>query len=334
MAAPHLGAWVAHALGPRVEAIPPFIEIGQSYDGNGEAEELKAFTTAGCLGAEFGPFQIANPADAVASVRPPQGMTIPRFQNRERMFRKLVEASPLREVTGDFQTASLMRAMDNAHRLLSSPASKAFDLSLEPKPIHDRYNTGKFGLGCLLARRLVEAGARFIEVTSEYYPFKGWDTHDNGHTRLREMKRQIDAPIAQLVRDLEERGLLDRTLVVLASEFSRDMLTEGKPDKPVHGQVPQPDIIEKLENYGMHRHFTAASSVLLFGGGIRRGAVYGETADERPCATVRDPISITDLHATLYHALGIPPDFGVVVEDRPFYVTKDAHGVARTELFG
>ena len=73
--------------------------------------------------------------------------------------------------------------MDNAHRLLHSPAAKAFDLSLEPKKSYDIYNTGRFGLGCLLARRLVEAGARFIEVTTEYIPFRYWDTHENGHER-------------------------------------------------------------------------------------------------------------------------------------------------------
>src|SRR5258706_9934457 len=118
--------------------------------------------------------------------------------------------------------------MDTAHRLLSSPAAKAFDLALEPKESYAKYNTGRFGLGCLLARRLAEAGARYIEVTTEYIPFLNWDTHENGHSRIASMKTMIDTPVAQLVLDLEERGLLDRTLVVLASEFSRDMMIEGK----------------------------------------------------------------------------------------------------------
>ena len=90
-------------------------------------------------------------------------------------------------------------------------------------------------------------GARFIEVTTEYIPFLNWDTHENGHTRTADMKRQIDAPIAQLVRDLEERGLLDRTLIVLASEFSRDMIIEGKPDRRVKDQVEIPDIDQRAE---------------------------------------------------------------------------------------
>src|SRR6185503_12208691 len=98
---------------------------------------------------------------------------------------------------------------------------------------YDRYNTGRFGLGCLLARRFVEVGARFIEVTIEYIPFLNWDTDDNGHTRLADLRPVIDRPVAQLVRDLEQRGLLDRTLIVLASEFSRDMMMEGRPEEKV-----------------------------------------------------------------------------------------------------
>ena len=147
------------------------------------------------------------------------------------------------------------------------------------------------------------------------------------------MKKMIDSPIAQLVLDLEARGLLDRTLIVLASEFSRDMLTEGKPDNEVRGGVKQPDIIEDLKFYGMHRHFTAASSVLAFGGGFKRGYLYGSTADERPCVAVEKPITITDLHATIYESMGIGADHGVRVEQRPFYVTTDGHGKAHRELF-
>src|SRR5678815_1522886 len=143
-----------------------------------------------------------------------------RFENRDKLYKRLVESSPINEHGSDYQKESLLRSMDNAHRLLSSPAAKAFDLSLEPRATYDKYNTGKFGLGCLLARRLVEVGARFIEVTTEYIPFLNWDTHENGHTRLVDIKKQIDAPIAQLVRDLEECGRLDRTLIVVASEFS------------------------------------------------------------------------------------------------------------------
>src|SRR5690606_35084513 len=134
------------------------------------------------------------------------------------------------------QQESMIRAMENAHRLLSSPDRVAFDLSDEPKKSYDKYNNGRFGLGCLLARRLVEAGTRFVDVTTEDVPFEGWDTHEEGHSRLVKMKESIDRPIAQLILDLEERGMLDRTLVIVASEFSRDMMIEGVPGSSAKDQ--------------------------------------------------------------------------------------------------
>jgi hypothetical protein len=185
----------------------------------------------------------------------------------------------------------------------------------------------------LLARRLTEVGARFIEVTSEYIPFVNFDTHENGHTRMADLKKMMDAPIAQLVLDLEHRGLLDRTLIVLASEFSRDALMEGRPDKPVKDQVAQPDKVEDMKFYGMHRHFTDAGCVLLFGGGMKRGHLYGLTAEERPCKTLKDRVVIEDLHATIYRAVGISPKLAYDIEKRPFYVTRDGVGQPIMDLF-
>jgi hypothetical protein len=332
VAAPHLGAVIARTLGPKNPAVPAFIDIGQRFD-VGESEEEKAFHTAGFLGGEFGPFLIANPADAVESVRPPEGMSPARFQNREKFYKALLARSTVGEFGSDYQKESLLRSMDNAHRLLSSPAAAAFDLSLEKKEIYEKYDTGRFGLGCLLARRLTEAGARFIEVTSEYIPFQYWDTHENGHTRAADLKKTVDGPIAQLVLDLQERGLLDRTLIVLASEFSRDALLEGKPDKPVKDQVDVPAKVDDMKFYGMHRHFTDAGSVLLFGGGIKRGHLHGLTAEERPCKTIKDRVVIEDLHATIYQALGISPRLSYEIEKRPFYVTRDGVGKPIMELF-
>jgi hypothetical protein len=333
LAVPHMGAFIARTLGRRNPDMPAFIDIGQNLEIGAESDALKAFHTAGFLGAEYGPFFIPDPADAASTVQPAAGIDARRFEERFRRYKELVAASPVLRDSNSYHVESFARSMENARRLLTSPARAAFDLSQEPEDKAAVYNTGKFGLGCLLARRLVESGARFVEVTSEYIPFRFWDTHENGHTRAAEMKRTIDAPVAQLVLDLEERGLLERTLVVLASEFGRDMITEGKPDKPVKDQVKQqPERMSEMKHYGMHRHFTEAGSVLVFGGGFKKGFVYGRTADERPCAIVENPVTIEDLHATLYHALGIPANHGYVVEQRPFYVTKDGKGRAVREL--
>lgn len=332
VACPHIGAVISRTLGPREPAMPAFIDIGQRLD-LGEGEELKAFHQAGFLGSEYGPFFIPEPSEAVSAISPPKGMTPGRFENRYKAYKKLLADSPVGEFGSDYQKESLLRSMDNAHRLLTSPAAKAFDLTLEPKASYDKYNTGRFGLGCLLARRLVESGARFIEVTTEYIPFKYWDTHDNGHERLIELKKTIDAPIAQLVLDLEQRGLLDRTLIVLASEFSRDMVMEGRPEAVVKDQVVVPDAMTEPKHYGMHRHFTDGCSVLMFGGGMKKGFLYGKTADERPCKTIEGKIQIEDLHATIYRALGVSPKLSYMIEKRPFYVTRDGVGVPRKELF-
>jgi Protein of unknown function (DUF1501) len=334
MAMPHLGSVVSKTLGPKNPTVPAFISIGQNMEIGAESAAVKAFHTAGFLGAEHGPFLITNPLDAASSVKPVKELGEARFQSRRQLFEKLLAQEPVYQYGADFQRESLVRSLDSADRLLRSPSAKAFDLSLEPKEKFDIYNTGRFGQGCLLARRLVEAGARYVEVTTEYIPFLFWDTHENGHERTAIMKQQIDAPVAQLILDLEERGLLDRTLVVLASEFSRDAITEGKVGKEVKDQaINMPDVISEPRHYGMHRHFTAAGCVLMFGGGVKRGNLYGKTADERPCTTIENPVLIEHLHASMYHALGIAPDTAYVVEKRPVYVTRDGKGIPITELF-
>jgi hypothetical protein len=334
MAMPHIGSVISRTLGPRHPDVPAFLAIGQTVEGPGEIGTLKAFHTAGFLGADHGPFLIVDPQDAASAVRPPKELGDRRFQSRRQLLETLLAREPVHQYGSDFQREALVRSLDAADRLLRSPSAQAFDLSLEPRASFDAYNTGRFGQGCLLARRLIEAGARYVEVTSEYIPFVYWDTHENGHQRVVDMKQVIDRPVAQLVRDLDARGLLDRTLVVLASEFGRDAVTEGKAGREVRDQaINMPDVMSEPRHYGMHRHFTAAGSVLMFGGGVKKGFVYGKTADERPCTTIEHPMPVEDLHATIYHALGIPPDTSYVVEKRPVYVTKDGIGKPALDMF-
>ena len=333
VAAPHIGAWISKILGPINPAIPAFIDIGQRLEGVGEKEELKAFHTAGFLGSEFGPFMLPYPERAVDAVRPVGGMTSQRFAARFQHYRALVQRSPVADQLSDYQEESVLRAMDNAHRLLSSPQRRAFDLSDEPRDSFAAYDTGRFGRGCLLARRLVESGARFIEVTTEYVPFLHWDTHENGHSTVARMKKEIDRPITQLIRDLEVRGLLDRTLVVIASEFSRDMIIEGVPGSSARDQARvRGDFLDSMKHYGQHRHFTGGSTVMMFGGGMKQGFVYGKTAEERPFLADK-PVSVTDMHATIFTALGISPETAFDVEQRPFYITKDGTGQPLRDVF-
>ncbi len=334
VAAPHLGAWMAKVLGPRNSVMPAFINIGQRLEGVGESEELKAFTTAGFFGSEFGPMNLPYPDQAAQSVRPPSGMDAQRFANRDRLFKQLVDASPQRDLLSSHHRESMLRSLDNAYRLLSSDQRAAFDIALEPKESLEKYGTERFGQGCLLARRMVEAGARFVEVTTEYVPFLHFDTHNDGHTTMARMHSEIDRPIAQLILDLESRGLLDRTLVVVASEFSRDALIEGVPGSNAADQATEKvEAVSELKHYGLHRHFTGGSSVLMFGGGVKKGFLYGATAPERPLVAISDPVSIEDMHASIMTAMGISPRTGYEIEGRPFYVTEDGKGQSVTELF-
>jgi hypothetical protein len=334
VAAPHLGSWMARVLGGRNEVMPAFVNIGQRLEGVGESEELKAFTTAGFFGSEYGPMNLPYPDQAAVSVRPPKGMDANRFANRNRLFRDLVDRSPQRDFMSDYQQESALRSFDNAYRLLSSKSREAFDITLEPKESYDVYNTSRFGQGCLLARRLVEAGTRFVEVTTEYVPFLHFDTHASGNSTMARMHSEIDRPISQLIRDLESRGLLDRTLVIVASEFSRDALMEGKPGSNAADQATEKvDVISEPKHYGLHRHFTGGSSVLMFGGGMKRGFLYGATAPQRPLIAIEDPVSIEDMHATIMRAMGISPRTGFEIEGRPFYVTKDGKGKVVEALF-
>jgi uncharacterized protein (DUF1501 family) len=328
--APHLGAWIARTLGPRNPDVPAFIDIAEPLQA-GESEVVKAYLTSGFLGSEYGPFRVPFPATAAHDIK--AKMSDERLNSRIARYRELVKASPAADLTSSYQQESIVRSMENAYRLLRSPAAKALDLTLEKKEVYDNYNTGDFGLGCLMARRLVEAGARFIEVHVNYVPFGHWDTHDNGHTKNIVTKKLIDQPIAQLITDLEERGLLDRTMVVLASEFSRDPLVEGKPNALVEKQAVTPPQMADMKQYGMHAHFCSAGSVAIWGGGFKRGHIHGVTADEHPCTTIKDPVSIEDLHATLYTAMGISPKHNYEYEQRPFYTTRDGKGKAITSLF-
>ena len=148
------------------------------------------------------------------------------------------------------------------------------------------------------------------------------------------MHAQIDRPVARLIQDFELRGLLDRTLVVIACEFIQDAIIEGAPGSNAFDQATvKVDVVSEMKYYGLHRHFTGGTSVVMFGGGMEKGLVYRETVPERPLVAIRNPVTVTDLHTTIMTAMEIPPDTGLEVEGRPFYVTRDGKGKPLTELF-
>lgn len=149
---------------------------------------------------------------------------------------------------------------------------------------------------------------------------------------MAEMKKQIDAPISQLIKDLDQRGLLDRTLVVIATEFGRTLAAQPaagtEPDGASETQTGDALTLDHEGMYGFHGHFSSCNSMLFFGGGVRRGIAYGKTAERHPMLAVENPVQLIDAHATIYTAMGISPKTFYTTEERPFYVTKDGKGKA------
>jgi uncharacterized protein (DUF1501 family) len=193
----------------------------------------------------------------------------------------------LREVEANFLasrpgagTASHVTAYDRAARLQREAAKRAFNLSEEKDALRDRYGRNLFGQGCLLARRLVERGVPFVEVT-----LGGWDTHDNNFGQVKSLCGVLDPAWATLMEDLKDRGLLERTVVVWMGEFGR---TPGI--NPRNGRD----------------HYPAAWSVALGGGGIQGGQVVGRTSEDGSAVEDR-PVSVPDLMATVCLALGLDP---------------------------
>jgi hypothetical protein len=324
VAAPHIGSMLANILGPRNPDVPAFINIAQAGEVGGKAaSDAQNFVTAGFLGSAYGPLSIPDPARAHEVLHPL--LKDWRFQDRQKAFRRFVDASAVEKEISGFQRDSMLESMESAYRLIKSPAAKAFDIADESADVQKSYGISAFGRGCLLARRLVEAGSRFVEVHVAFDNARGWDHHDNGHTAVAEMRQLIDRPVAQLLGDLETRGLLDNTLVILASEFGRASLS---------ARFDKAEVVKDMKGFGLNNHHGGAGAILAWGGGFRRGHLHGETANEFPCSVVRDPVFLEDLHATFFTTLGISPEHYWEVERRPFYVTRDGVGKPLTSLLG
>jgi hypothetical protein len=269
---PSLGSVVSHELGPRA-ALPPYVCIPRVPAPD---------AGAGYLGSGYGPFSIgSDPADDTFKVRDlalPSGVDAPRFATRQR----------LRDVVGrHFQrleeSAENLAAMDafyqRAYDLVSSAdARAAFDIAAEPAAMRDRYGRNQAGQRMLLARRLVEAGVRFVTLS-----YGGWDMHQKIRDNMTRTLPPFDQAFAALITDLEQRGLLSSTLVMVSSEF---------------GRTP------KINNDAGRDHWPKVFSVVLAGGGIRAGQVYG-SSDAIAAEPADRALSIEDLATTVYHCLGI-----------------------------
>ena len=274
---PSLGSIVTHELGPRSE-VPPHVLV-PGYQGGGPETLYKgAF-----LPPECDPMVLADPSEEdfqVPDLSLPKTFTPKRLADRrsflkrvDRLYRQRVQLA---------EHNNLDRFTQQALAMITAPAVRdALDLSQEPQQLRDRYGRDSFGQSLLMARRLVEAGGRF--VTAAGHKLNGWDTHSDNHSRTQETAQGLDNSFPVLLEDLEQRGLLDSTLVIAMGEFGRTAELNSKLGRD---------------------HWQYCSSVVMCGGGIQGAQVVG-ASDERGAYVVDRQVTIGDLFATIYKALGI-----------------------------
>lgn len=259
--------------------------------------------SGGFLGATHDPFVVNNPMRPVEDLSYPAQMDTHRFRERLKMLRT-IEKDFIAKRTGR-STEAHEAIYKKADQLINSPKVDAFQLNDEPIAIREAYGMNKFGQGCLMARRLVEAGVKFVEVSLD-----GWDTHQNNFERTKELLSMVDPAFAMLLRDLFERNLLDKTIVLWLGEF---------------GRTP------KINNNDGRDHHTKGWSAVIAGGGTRGGQVVGGTSEDGT-EVVSGALGVPDLFASLCFALGIDADEeNYSRSGRPIRVVND--GSVIEELF-
>ncbi|MBG29536.1 MAG: hypothetical protein CMI31_05990 [Opitutae bacterium] len=265
---PTLGSWVSKMSGKINATLPENIRV------NGGSNILGA----GFLESKHGPLPIGNPSAGLQNSEMAEHLTNDRFGRRllaaEKLNANFLDSYPQRKVR------AYSDLYKEAIKLMKSEDLKAFDLEREPKSSHTLYGQHKFGQGCLLARRLIENKVRYVEVS-----MGGWDTHDDNFQRVADNCIQLDQGLGGLLYDLERRGLLKETMVVLTSDFGRT-----------------PDIVGARQG---RNHWPKAFSALMAGGGIKGGMVYGNS-DKDGKEVAENLVKVPDLNATIAYALGLP----------------------------
>jgi hypothetical protein len=265
---PTLGSQVAHQIGDAKFDLPSFVRIGgRRTDAGG----------GGFLGVDYDPFVLQNPEAKPENTQP--ATRDERYARRLKMLDR-VEAD-FGALEGADIVADHRKLIRKSSEMILSPRMEAFDLAKESDKMRDAYGRTQFGAGCLLARRLVEAGVTFVEVNLE-----GWDTHEDNYNRTKARNEIFDQPMAQLITDLRQRGMLDRTLVIWMGEFGRTPRINARAGRD---------------------HYPRAFNLVLAGGGVRGGQVLGET-DAGGVEVTERPVTVNDLFRTVYTTLGIDAD--------------------------
>ena len=280
---PTVGSWITYGMGSEARDLPGFVVLKTGSSTQGSTGNW----TNGFLPSNYQGVLLRSKGDAILHLSNPAGVT-PEMQRADLdLIRELNREQLAR--TGDQEIASRIASYELAFRMQAS-APRLIDVSDEPESIREMYGlnsdqTRDYGMTCLLARRLIERGVRFV-----LNQHAQWDHHSNLDKGLSQKCRTTDQPVAALVKDLKQRGLLDETLVIWGGEFGRTSLAEWRdPSDPA--------------NIGRDHH-ADGYSVWLAGGGIKGGQVIGRT-DELGLTVEEDPVHIHDLQATVLHCLGL-----------------------------
>jgi hypothetical protein len=284
--------------------VPPFVSFGEMRNGN----------AAGYLGTAYNPFVIEGDGGKggkgdkanfrVRGITLPNGFTLDQLDDRDGLLNAFDDAFKANDKSGD-----LVDGLDAFHQkaleiLRSDKTKKAFDLTQEKQELREAYGLNGFGQGALAARRLVEAGVRFVTVS-----LGGWDTHGQNFQALSKQRLpQLDPTLATLIKDLADRGMLDKTIVYCAGEF---------------GRTP------KINKNSGRDHWARSMAVLLAGGGFKKGYAHG-TTDVQGMAPTTEPCTPDDVSSTIFHCLGIDPHTELQTSTgRPIQLFREGHVVEK-----
>lgn len=291
---PSLGSIIAHERGPAAAGAPPYVLIGYPNVTRGP----------GFLGAKAGYLYLTDTGRGPAGLSRPEGVSASRQARRETFLSDFQQGRP---ATADSRLRDYDAAIAQSLRLSSPEFTRSFELAQEPAGLRAAYG-GEFGQRCLLARRLIQRGVRFLEVSHNlnFLNGTGWDVHNAGIVKQHELIRELDTAVATLITDLESHQLLDKTLIVITTEF---------------GRPPE------FDSGGGRGHQGSAFTCVLAGGGLKHRGAYGAT-NELAKKIVADPVSVPDFFATIHAAVGVDYTKHLYDGDRPVPVTDNGKPIA------
>lgn len=291
---PSLGSLIAHERGAASDSAPPYVLIGYPNVTRGP----------GFLGAKHGYLYLTDTSQGPAGLSRPDGISVARQARREGFLADLRKAQPK---AADERLKDYDDAIEQSLKLSGPEFMSSFDLDKEPSDLRNQYG-GEFGQRCLLSRRLIERGVRFIEVSHNlnFLNGAGWDVHNEGIVKQHALIQELDTAMAALILDLESKKMLDKTLIVVTTEF---------------GRPPE------FDSGGGRGHQGSAFTCVLAGGGLKHTGAYGET-DELGKKIVSNPVSVPDFFATIHAAVGVDYSKNLYDGDRPVPITDMGKPIA------